>query len=535
MLRQAPYLLRRGYGLTFRIAVPAELRPIIGAREITKSLSTGNKEQAGPLALEFAACAKRLFCELRAEMSSDSKEEGQVPDQGRMLKLLQQAQRKMEIAVIEDQHSDELFEQRREHLREIQFATLTTEVETLRSVLAGSQTHPAPTPSPALEIALAVSPSSPMPTLKMVVSKFLEDYTKKRKPQMLKKHKPVLTMFLELVGDKPISEIRQADINDFFELLGRLPPRWADVCRQKKLTIRQVADLDHDKMIGPKTFDQTYRSSVRNFLIAAKKDWQDQGFPLGLTTEGIDYLGEREEGEYKQRSFEPAELKRLFEGNEMRAFAADATQAHCYWLPTLGLFTGARVNELCQLNPQTDILEDPETENWYFWITDKTESDDRITKSVKGGEPRKVPIHKELIGLGFIEYVKRVQKSGAKLLFPEWTPIRRRASGEAEKWFSQLLRDTSLRDETPKKCLLGMHAFRHTLLTHGAMRKPPLSLFCITGHAQGDTPIDATGAGRGYLTLSLLDPIGDRATLLDQLDYGLNFFKPMALVPPRCH
>jgi hypothetical protein len=145
MLRQAPYLLRRGYGLTFRIAVPAELRPIVGAREITKSLSTGNKEQAVPLALEFAACAKRLFCELRVEMSPDSKEEGQAPDQGRMLKLLQQAQRKMEIAAIKEQHSDELFEQRREHLREIQFATLTTEVETLRGVLAGSQTHPAPT------------------------------------------------------------------------------------------------------------------------------------------------------------------------------------------------------------------------------------------------------------------------------------------------------------------------------------------------------------------------------------------------------
>jgi hypothetical protein len=58
------------------------------------------------------------------------------------------------------------------------------------------------------------------------------------------------------------------------------------------------------------------------------------------------------------------------------------------------------------------------------------------------------------------------------------------------------------------------------------MEEPPLSLFCITGHAQEESPISATGAGKGYLTLSLLRPLHVRAALLNKLNYKLKFFKP---------
>lgn len=400
--------------------------------------------------------------------------------------------------------------------------------------------HASPTPTPVSATknppATLTKPSAPM--FQNVIDGFLGKYQQNKKPAMFKKHRPVLTMLLEVIGDKPIDELKQADINDFFELLGNLPPRWGDECRKRKLTIRELAELEHSETLGPKSFDDTYIACVRPFLKAAKKDWQDQGFPLGLTTDGCEYMGDREEGENKQRAFKPIELKRLFEGEEINAFANDTAQAHRFWLPHVALFTGARVNEICQLNPQMDILQDTDSGIWFFWITAATEGDHRIKKSVKTGDSRKVPIHKKLIELGFLKYVDRIKLAGAKLLFAEWQPINRRASGEAEKWFRQLLRDTGLRDETPTATILGMHAFRHSLLTYGAMQetpygsgnKTPLSLFCITGHAQDEAPIHATGAGKGYLTLSMLSPLSDRAALLNQLDYGLEFFRPKILL-----
>lgn len=47
-------------------------------------------------------------------------------------------------------------------------------------------------------------------------------------------------------------------------------------------------------------------------------------------------------------------------------------------MPHIGLFTGARVNEICQVNPQTDTRE--EDGIWYFSITDETEGDERVKK-----------------------------------------------------------------------------------------------------------------------------------------------------------
>jgi len=526
MPRTAPYIQRRGYGLTFRIAIPPDLRGIVGVREITKALPTTDRGQATPLALKYAACAKRMFLELRAGMAT--------PNQDALKLVAQLAREKIKQSDLKEEkeqqefaHANELRQVRQDAARQIELVRLQAENEAMRRALAGFSLPSVAAHSSALASVPAASVAAPVPNLKAVVGGFLGKYQQDKKPAMFRKHKPVLAMLLDVVGDKPISELKQADINDFFELLGRLPPRWADECRKRKLTIRELAELDFDITLGPKSFEDTYIASIRPFLKAAKKDWQDQGFPLGLTTDGIEYLGDREEDENKQRAFKRDELVRLFEGEEMCDFAQDASQHHRYWIFHLGLFTGARVNEICQINPHADILQDKESGAWYLWITKETESDSRVRKSVKTGDSRKVPIHQKLIELGFLTYVERVKAAGHKLLFPEWQPINRRASGEAEKWVRQFFRDTNLRDETPKAKILGMHAFRHTLLTYGAMQKPPLSLFCITGHAQDEAPIHATGAGKGYLTLSLLSPLSDRKELLDQLDYGLAFYAPV--------
>ena len=187
-------------------------------------------------------------------------------------------------------------------------------------------------------------------------------------------------MLLNVIGDKPVNEIKQLDIKSFFALVELLPPRWSDECRKRAISIQELAKLTHPITIAPKTFKSTYIASIRAFLISAKSDWQDQGFPVTLTTNGIDYHGTRVEGENAQRPFKPSELTRLFGGSEMREFASDKSKSHQYWLPLIGLYTGARVNEICQINPQTDILIEPETGIWYFWITETTDGDERIRK-----------------------------------------------------------------------------------------------------------------------------------------------------------
>lgn len=485
-------------------------------REITKSLPTSDIKTATPLVLTLASQAKQLFIRLREMTKSTKTLDGDTFNFAYTMELeLDQFGAPKRVKVQAEPHEQDAVN-----------SAIRTSIEAgFRSQFIA--------PLISADCVAQLQPPSAVknlgaPLLSAVIESFLSRFDGSKKAAMFKKHKSVLAMLLDVVGDKPVCDLRQGDFNDFFELLGQLPPRWKDKCRRDNLTIRELSQRDHEVTIGPKTFEDTYIASLRPFLKVSKRNFQDLGFPLGLTTEGTEYLGDREEGESKQRAFQFTELKRLFEGKEIQTFANDHHQAHRFWLPHLGLFTGARVNEICQLNPQTDIVSDSDSGTWYLWITTESESDNRVRKSVKSGDSRKVPIHKTLIELGFLKYVDAVKATGAKLLFPQWQPINRRASGEAEKWFRELLRATELRDETPKACILGMHAFRHTILTYGAIQKPPLSLFCISGHVQDEAPIAATGAGRGYLTLSLISPLSQRETLLNELDYGLSFFKPVS-------
>jgi integrase len=348
----------------------------------------------------MAATAKRLFYELELMSGSDEK---------KLLALVEAAKRKLDLAATKNEHDEELLGQRREFLRELEHTELRAKAAVLDQVVAAGLVNRT---EGRIGDALAHSvPSAPPPTpdaaplLSKVIRQFLTKYPAKKK-EMLKKHQTVLRLLLEVLGDRPVSSLKQMDLNGFFDLLHRLPPRWSDELRKRKCSVRELSAMHHPKLMGPKTFDDTYKASVRAFLVAAKKDWRDQGFPEAIATDGIEYLGDRESDEKKQREFYPEELKlkRLFEGNEMRGFAVDVGKAHYYWLPLLGLFTGARVNEICQINPSTDIGEEGSIP--FFWLTIETEGDPRVSKSLKNkGSRRKLPIHSKLIELGFLSYV----------------------------------------------------------------------------------------------------------------------------------
>jgi hypothetical protein len=71
---QSPYLQRRGDTFSFRIAVPSDLRHIVGKREFIKSLQTTDKRAAVVKALMLAATTKHLFINLKSGMSNTDPE-----------------------------------------------------------------------------------------------------------------------------------------------------------------------------------------------------------------------------------------------------------------------------------------------------------------------------------------------------------------------------------------------------------------------------------------------------------------------------
>lgn len=85
---------------------------------------------------------------------------------------------------------------------------------------------------------------------------------------------------------------------------------------------------------------------------------------------------------------------------------------HRFWVPLVMLYSGARPAEIAQLG--IDDLR-PEHGHWIMHITTEGDGD----KSVKtDGSMRVVPVHKELVKLGFLDYHADMREAGHTRLFP---------------------------------------------------------------------------------------------------------------------
>ncbi|MCG9096942.1 DUF6538 domain-containing protein [Laribacter hongkongensis] len=359
----------------------------------------------------------------------------------------------------------------------------------------------------------------------MMLSAAVADFIEHLPPQqraMRRKHEAVLPALLDVIGDMPITELRQTHFNEFLRIIQKLPPRWADIRRRTRKTIQEIAG-ESEKCIALKTYEDTYIASLRAFLKRAVTDWQDIGFPTTLAT-NIPYTGTRTKSEYKQRALRTEEIELIFSNEKMKKIVKNHSRIHQFWLPAVGLYTGARIREICQINPQTDFGRDGEI--WWLRITNESgdKADSNIIKSVKTGKSRTIPMHPELIRLGLPEYLAKLRKSGETRLFPPWPARDGDAGANAARWFRDYLKSIGLHGVANAlgHAVRGAHAFRHTLLTHG--RLAGVKLRCISGHSEASD----NAVADGYEDETLLLPLEEMQRRLSQLNYGVTLPMPVA-------
>lgn len=506
-----------------------DVRHEVGAREICRALGTGERRLAVPMALQLGAAATSLFHHLRDPMSNPpdplmiatlrlakvSVRRMIERDEAEERLAEEQAQGRDKVARMLREQSVLIAQMQREHEQALKLQAATVERDAFKSALESLQPHPKGQAQGSPAPTESIAPAPVVLILDQVIDSYIDSYPKAKKAAMFKKMTPAIALLRELHGRKQVRDLKRIHIRDYFDVVHGLPPRWRDKCKARKISARQLAEEEHPELLAAKSFDDNYLAVIKLFLKWAKAEKGDEGFPDRVSADAIEFEGEDDRGDKRQRALRADELSRLFHGPELQACKLDGARAHMWWLPVVAFYTGARVNELAQLNPQVDVQQDAESGIDYLVIDEKTAADPRIKKSVKTGEARLVPLHPELRAAGFLEYVQGVRDAGHQLMFPAWKPINKRASVQAERWFRDLLRDTGLRDETPGQCVLGMHTFRHTLLTLAANSEPPVDAGSITGHAD-----QTKGAPqRGYETKFL----PAKLTTLKAIQFG---FKP---------
>lgn len=149
-----------------------------------------------------------------------------------------------------------------------------------------------------------------------------------------------------------------------------------------------------------------------------------------------------------------------------------------YWLPYLGLWTGARLEELGQL-----LVADVCCEQAMHYLNI---SDDPLTgKKLKSNSSRRrVPIHPELVRLGFLDYVRQQVDAGHAHLFPLLSSAAgRQLTASWSQWFSRYLRNTvGIKDRRKV-----FHSFRHGFKEACRLSGIPKDVHDqLTGHASRD-------------------------------------------------
>lgn len=108
------------------------------------------------------------------------------------------------------------------------------------------------------------------------------------------------------------------------------------------------------------------------------------------------------------RPFTQEELTTIFQRSSLLAGERPAD----FWLPLLGLYTGGRISELCQLEI-SDIKKYGDI--WGISIDDEEEKQIKTDAS-----ERLIPLHPQLIELGFLHYLEDARQCG-NMVFPYLT------------------------------------------------------------------------------------------------------------------
>lgn len=233
----------------------------------------------------------------------------------------------------------------------------------------------------------------------------------------------------------------------------------------------------------------------------------------GITYNPFEKLQLKDNGDEstKRDSYATEDIKGLYLG------LSTVIQGHPekFWVPIIGLYTGMRLEEVCQLKPE-DI---EEVEGIHFFnICHKPE----LRQTTKTEQSRTCPVHPVLLDLGFIQFINAQKKTKSDRLFSRLTYNDKKECWNLiiGRWYNRTFEPKYISADEKKS----FHSLRHTFIDW-FKQKVDLSftqkdvLKSIVGHEGRD---DKDSGGITFERYGKAYEIARQYELLKQLDYGVD-------------
>lgn len=312
-------------------------------------------------------------------------------------------------------------------------------VEALRARLAAVVTAERVDAARALRLASvrgSAAPASKKGSKRL--SEALDAYVRDYLPQKIIDTKEIgyrragIQLLIEFMGDARLADVdgdflrrfRDEHVSRFIEHENRFRAAHGTQSMQGSIEKMDELGLDWPLMsVGARTERMTWIAGMFKWLHSQGWIAEDPAVAirgLAFQTKAQRVAAEVEDGGGRE-AFAPAELAAIFKVDWFRTGRCGRTEMEGlkevrpfqFWLPLLGLHTGARMGELSQL--WLDDVRVTEAGTWYIDIN-RSSAD----KSLKNPwSARRVPLHSALLNVGFVDWCEHLRAAGFRRVFPE--------------------------------------------------------------------------------------------------------------------
>ena len=373
--------------------------------------------------------------------------------------------------------------------RILSLAILKADVKASEAIQLRNQGRIVDTPAPPEPLFILNSTTAnDMPTLSQALAEWEAQHNGPQKTAHA--FRVAVGRFTSLLGDKAVSAISKADIRAFRDAMLRFPVLLT--VEQRKMSVpellRSTEGRDELKRLSPKTVNEKYLAAISAILSLCMNE---AGYIEVNPCNGIRAKAES--------SVKPPRLLYtdddvaiimsfpiFTQGERPKGGAGEASK----WLPLLGLFTGARLEELARLT-----VGDIHVEEGILYLFIRPGLNGKRVKS--RSSIRKVPIHSKLVNLGFIDYINTIDHQTDLLIFPLLKSAVEQASSSWSKWWGRYARQNGM-DKSKV-----FHSFRHTVKRKLRDAKVDKTIRdALLGHAINDVA-EAYGLDQDGIGISL--------------------------------
>jgi integrase len=306
-------------------------------------------------------------------------------------------------------------------------------------------------------------------------------------PRTLSEAERAVRYFKQWHGNLRLGDISKEKAREFRNAVAQMPTRLTAKERAMPLKALLAQGIRGRKPVHAGSVNK-YLNLLSAIVTAAEKEGtMDRTPAFANPFKGLALVIDKRSDEGRRKPFETRDLEAIFgtsvyqSGERPEGGAEEAA----YWLPLVGLLSGARLNEIAQLRVK-DLRQNPDSGIWFLDISTEGR---RAIKTA--GSRREVPVHPELKRLGLLRYRQSIAGQGEEATL--WPGIKSAdgfyRSTAWSKWFNRYLR-LAAKVTDPR---LVFHSFRHTFkrLARDAGLSEEVH-DALTGH------VGAGGVGRGY-------------------------------------